>query len=148
MQSLQPSIVTPAPSPAPIDHSSITDPTTTAQPSSVAQPPTITQPIASTSGPPSRRLRSTGHVPDPCGLLAQCGGIVVNVRARAARRDSARGTDERRDAADARRDGQPQACNSRANRRHTPPPYSCGCLEYRILLRPSPRKQEKQQNLN
>eukprot|EP00965_Chrysotila_dentata_P115921 3832125-Pleurochrysis_carterae.AAC.2 len=38
MQSPQPSIVTPAPSPAPIDHSPATDPTTTAQPSSVAQP--------------------------------------------------------------------------------------------------------------
>eukprot|EP00965_Chrysotila_dentata_P230885 6198047-Pleurochrysis_carterae.AAC.1 len=61
MQSPQPSIVTPAPSPAPIDHLSTTDPTTIAQPSSVAQPPTITRSIASTSGPPSRRLRSTGH---------------------------------------------------------------------------------------
>eukprot|EP00965_Chrysotila_dentata_P055786 1850253-Pleurochrysis_carterae.AAC.1 len=61
MQSPQPSILTPAPSSASIDHSSTTDPTTTAQPSSVAQPPTIMQPIAFTSGPPSRRLRSTGH---------------------------------------------------------------------------------------
>eukprot|EP00965_Chrysotila_dentata_P084644 2793678-Pleurochrysis_carterae.AAC.1 len=61
MQSPQPSIVTPAPSPAPIDHSPATDPITTAQPSSVAQPPTITQSTASRSGPPSRRLRSTGH---------------------------------------------------------------------------------------
>eukprot|EP00965_Chrysotila_dentata_P007561 246147-Pleurochrysis_carterae.AAC.1 len=63
MQSPQPSIVTPAPSPAQIDHSSTTDLTSTAQPLSVAQPPTFTQPTASTSGPPSRRLRSTGHVP-------------------------------------------------------------------------------------
>eukprot|EP00965_Chrysotila_dentata_P032087 1070217-Pleurochrysis_carterae.AAC.1 len=70
MQSPQPSIVTPAPSPSPIDHSSTTNPTTTAQSSSVAQPPTITQPTTSTSGPPSRRLRSTGHVPDHRGLLA------------------------------------------------------------------------------
>eukprot|EP00965_Chrysotila_dentata_P086958 2870428-Pleurochrysis_carterae.AAC.1 len=61
MQSQQPSIVTPAPSPAPFDHLSTTDPTTTAQPSSVAQPTTNTQQTASTSGPPSRRLRSTGH---------------------------------------------------------------------------------------
>eukprot|EP00965_Chrysotila_dentata_P036437 1212850-Pleurochrysis_carterae.AAC.1 len=66
----QPSIVTPAPSQAPINRSRSTDPTTTAQPSSVAQSPTITQPSASTSGPPSRRLRSTGHVSDPRGLLA------------------------------------------------------------------------------
>eukprot|EP00965_Chrysotila_dentata_P046270 1537963-Pleurochrysis_carterae.AAC.1 len=65
MQSLQPSIVTPAPSPAPIDHSSTTDPTTTAYSSSVAQPPTNTQSTASASGPPSQCLRSTGHVPDP-----------------------------------------------------------------------------------
>eukprot|EP00965_Chrysotila_dentata_P134291 4440773-Pleurochrysis_carterae.AAC.1 len=70
MQSPQPSIITPAPSPAPIDHSSITDPTTIAQGSSVAQPPTNTQQTASTSGPPTRRLRSIGHVPDPRGLLA------------------------------------------------------------------------------
>eukprot|EP00965_Chrysotila_dentata_P136473 4512985-Pleurochrysis_carterae.AAC.1 len=71
MQSQQPSIVTPAPSPKPIiNHSPTTDPTTTAQPSSVAQPPTNTQPTAPTSGPPSRSLRSTGHVPDPRGLLA------------------------------------------------------------------------------
>eukprot|EP00965_Chrysotila_dentata_P053795 1784562-Pleurochrysis_carterae.AAC.1 len=55
MQSPQPSIVTPAPSPALIDHSSTTDPITTAQPSSAAQPPTNTQQTASTSGPPSRR---------------------------------------------------------------------------------------------
>eukprot|EP00965_Chrysotila_dentata_P026819 890132-Pleurochrysis_carterae.AAC.1 len=61
MQSPQPSIVTPAPSPAPIDRSSTTDPITAAQPSSVAQPPTVTQATASTSGPPSRRLRFTGH---------------------------------------------------------------------------------------
>eukprot|EP00965_Chrysotila_dentata_P045157 1500274-Pleurochrysis_carterae.AAC.1 len=40
MQSPQLSIVTPAPSPAPIDHSPTTDPTTAAQSSSVAQPPT------------------------------------------------------------------------------------------------------------
>eukprot|EP00965_Chrysotila_dentata_P183146 6048206-Pleurochrysis_carterae.AAC.1 len=70
MQSLQPSIVTPAPSPAPINHSPTPDPTATAQPSSVVQPPTITQPTASTSGPPSRRLHSTGHVRDPRKLLA------------------------------------------------------------------------------
>eukprot|EP00965_Chrysotila_dentata_P165791 5473983-Pleurochrysis_carterae.AAC.1 len=70
MQSPQPSVVTPAPSSGPIDHLSTTDPTTIAQPSSVALPPTITQPTASTSGPPSRRLRATGHVPDPRGLLA------------------------------------------------------------------------------
>eukprot|EP00965_Chrysotila_dentata_P100919 3333643-Pleurochrysis_carterae.AAC.1 len=71
MKSPQPSIVTPAPSPAPINHSPTTDPTTTAQPSSVAQAPTIMQLTASTaSGPPSRRLRSTGHVPDPRRLLA------------------------------------------------------------------------------
>eukprot|EP00965_Chrysotila_dentata_P118516 3918202-Pleurochrysis_carterae.AAC.1 len=70
MQSPQPSIVTPAPSQAPIDHSPTTDPTTTAQPPSVAQPPTKTQQTASTSGPPSRRLRSIGQVPDPRGLLA------------------------------------------------------------------------------
>eukprot|EP00965_Chrysotila_dentata_P080449 2654489-Pleurochrysis_carterae.AAC.1 len=44
MQSPQPSIVTPAPSPAPINHSPTTEPTTTAQPLCVAQPPTITQP--------------------------------------------------------------------------------------------------------
>eukprot|EP00965_Chrysotila_dentata_P081716 2697668-Pleurochrysis_carterae.AAC.1 len=61
MQSPQPSIVMPEPSPAPIDHSLSTDLTTTAQPPSVAHSPTITQPIASTSGPLSRRLRSTGH---------------------------------------------------------------------------------------
>eukprot|EP00965_Chrysotila_dentata_P130263 4307321-Pleurochrysis_carterae.AAC.1 len=61
MQSPQPSIITQAPSPAPMDHSSTTDPTAIAQPSSVAQLPKITQPTASTSGPPSRRLRSTGH---------------------------------------------------------------------------------------
>eukprot|EP00965_Chrysotila_dentata_P094129 3111424-Pleurochrysis_carterae.AAC.1 len=62
MQSQQPSIVTPAPSPAPIiNHSHTTDPTTTAHPLSVAQPPTNTQQTASTSGPLSRRLRSTGH---------------------------------------------------------------------------------------
>eukprot|EP00965_Chrysotila_dentata_P079866 2633950-Pleurochrysis_carterae.AAC.1 len=57
----QPSIVTLTYSPAPIDHSSTTDPTTIAQPSPVAQPPTIMQSTASTSGPPSRRLRSAGH---------------------------------------------------------------------------------------
>eukprot|EP00965_Chrysotila_dentata_P261153 6214155-Pleurochrysis_carterae.AAC.5 len=34
------------------------------------RPPTITQPTASTPGPPFRRLHSTGHVPDPRGLLA------------------------------------------------------------------------------
>eukprot|EP00965_Chrysotila_dentata_P057184 1897484-Pleurochrysis_carterae.AAC.1 len=61
MQSPKPSVVTPAPSPAPINYSPTTDPTTTAEPSSVAQLQTITQPTASTSGPPSRRLRSTGH---------------------------------------------------------------------------------------
>eukprot|EP00965_Chrysotila_dentata_P095118 3144369-Pleurochrysis_carterae.AAC.1 len=61
MQSPQPSIVTQAPCPAPIDRSPTTDPTTAAQPTSVAQPPTITQPTASTYGPPPRRPRSTGH---------------------------------------------------------------------------------------
>eukprot|EP00965_Chrysotila_dentata_P026682 884659-Pleurochrysis_carterae.AAC.1 len=61
MQSPQPSIVTQAPSLAPIDRLPTTDPTTAAQPSSIAQPPTTTQPTASTSGPPSRRLHSTGH---------------------------------------------------------------------------------------
>eukprot|EP00965_Chrysotila_dentata_P036611 1218898-Pleurochrysis_carterae.AAC.1 len=70
MQSRQPSIVTQAPSPAPIGRSPTTDPTKAAQPSSVAQPPTITQPTASIPGPPSRRLRSTGHVPGPRGLFA------------------------------------------------------------------------------
>eukprot|EP00965_Chrysotila_dentata_P012768 421879-Pleurochrysis_carterae.AAC.1 len=71
MQFPQPSIVPPAPSPAPIiNHSPSTDPTPTAQPSAVAQPPTITQPTASTSRPRCRRLRSTGHVLDPRGLLA------------------------------------------------------------------------------
>eukprot|EP00965_Chrysotila_dentata_P248478 6208355-Pleurochrysis_carterae.AAC.1 len=71
MQFPQPSIVTLAPSPAPIDRWSTTDPTTIAHSSSaVAQPPTITQPTASTSGPPSQRLRYTGHVPDPRGLFA------------------------------------------------------------------------------
>eukprot|EP00965_Chrysotila_dentata_P036075 1200938-Pleurochrysis_carterae.AAC.1 len=58
MQFQQPSIVTPAASPAPINHSSTTNLTTTAQPTSVAQPPTVTQPTASASGPPSRRVRS------------------------------------------------------------------------------------------
>eukprot|EP00965_Chrysotila_dentata_P107701 3557610-Pleurochrysis_carterae.AAC.1 len=66
MQSPQPCIVTPAPSPALID---LTVPTATAQPPSVAQAPTITQPTASTFGAPSRRLRSTGHVPNPRGLF-------------------------------------------------------------------------------
>eukprot|EP00965_Chrysotila_dentata_P039431 1310865-Pleurochrysis_carterae.AAC.1 len=61
MQPPQPSIATLAPSPAPIDRSPTTEPTTAAQPSSVAQQPTAPQPTASTSGPPSRRLRSTGH---------------------------------------------------------------------------------------
>eukprot|EP00965_Chrysotila_dentata_P063735 2111929-Pleurochrysis_carterae.AAC.1 len=70
MQSQQPSIVTPIPSPAPINHLPTTDPTTTAQPSSVAEPLTITRSTASISGPPSERVRSTGHVPDPRGLLA------------------------------------------------------------------------------
>eukprot|EP00965_Chrysotila_dentata_P141953 4692271-Pleurochrysis_carterae.AAC.1 len=60
-QSPQPSIVTQAPIPAPIERSPTADPTTAAQPSSVAQPPTITQLTASTSGPPSQRLRFTGH---------------------------------------------------------------------------------------
>eukprot|EP00965_Chrysotila_dentata_P256403 6212527-Pleurochrysis_carterae.AAC.1 len=69
MQSPQASIVTPAPRPAPINHSRSTDPTTTAQPSSVAQAPTITHPTASTSGPPSRRLCCTVHVPNSRGLL-------------------------------------------------------------------------------
>eukprot|EP00965_Chrysotila_dentata_P015120 500253-Pleurochrysis_carterae.AAC.1 len=69
MQSQQPSIATPAPSPAPIINHSPTDPTPTAQPSSVAQPPTNTQQTASTPGPPSRCLRSIGHVSDPRGLL-------------------------------------------------------------------------------
>eukprot|EP00965_Chrysotila_dentata_P073789 2437453-Pleurochrysis_carterae.AAC.1 len=70
MQSPQSSIVTPAPSPAPIDHSPTTDPTSTTQSSSVAQPPTNTQQTASASGPPFRHLRFTGRVPDPRGLLA------------------------------------------------------------------------------
>eukprot|EP00965_Chrysotila_dentata_P009920 323417-Pleurochrysis_carterae.AAC.1 len=55
MQSQQPSIVMPAPSPATIDYSSTTDTTATAHPPSIPQLPTITQPTASTSGPPSRR---------------------------------------------------------------------------------------------
>eukprot|EP00965_Chrysotila_dentata_P044010 1462805-Pleurochrysis_carterae.AAC.1 len=65
MQSPQSSIFTPAPSPAPTNHSPTTDPTNIAQPSSVAQLPTITQSTASTFGPPSRRLSSTCPVPDP-----------------------------------------------------------------------------------
>eukprot|EP00965_Chrysotila_dentata_P213759 6187823-Pleurochrysis_carterae.AAC.5 len=42
MQSSQPSITRPAPSPAPIDDSSTTNPTTTAQPASFALPPYTT----------------------------------------------------------------------------------------------------------
>eukprot|EP00965_Chrysotila_dentata_P053455 1773817-Pleurochrysis_carterae.AAC.1 len=62
MQSPQPSIVTPAPSPAPCcDRSLVYHRPNhyTAQPPSAVQPPINTQQTASTSGPPSRRLRST-----------------------------------------------------------------------------------------